>query len=161
MNICWISSAFDAENPASVPQCWMGCWRQEFWVKEIRIASLLCQAKGDTAVSWLQNQMSQPRRILWGVLCSKGEDADKDLGVCRASTPSIWASADLFFFFFLIHIIALQYCVSFCPSMKWISHMHVYPLCQASLVAQLVKDPPAMQETPVLVLGWDAPLEKG
>ena len=32
---------------------------------------------------------------------------------------------------------------------------------RASLVAQLVKNPPAMQETPVLFLGWEDPLEKG
>ena len=32
---------------------------------------------------------------------------------------------------------------------------------QASLIAQLVKDPPAMQETPVRFLGWEDPLEKG
>ena len=31
----------------------------------------------------------------------------------------------------------------------------------ASLVAQLVKNPPAMQETPVRFLGWEDPLEKG
>ena len=31
----------------------------------------------------------------------------------------------------------------------------------ASLVAQLVKDPPAMQETPVGFLGGEVPLEKG
>ena len=30
----------------------------------------------------------------------------------------------------------------------------------ASLVAQLVKNPPAMQETPVRFLGWEDPLEK-
>ena len=28
-------------------------------------------------------------------------------------------------------------------------------------VAQLVKDPPAMQETPVRFPGWEGPLEKG
>ena len=32
---------------------------------------------------------------------------------------------------------------------------------RASLVAQLVKKPPAMQETQVLSLGWEDPLEKG
>ena len=32
---------------------------------------------------------------------------------------------------------------------------------RASLVAQLVKNPPAMQETPVRSLGWEGPLEKG
>ena len=32
---------------------------------------------------------------------------------------------------------------------------------EASPVAQLVKSPPAMQETPVRFLGWEDPLEKG
>jgi len=38
-----------------------------------------------------------------------------------------------------------------------------YPLkyIWASLVAQLVKNPPAMQETLVEFLGWEDPLEKG
>ena len=31
----------------------------------------------------------------------------------------------------------------------------------ASLIAQSVKDPPAMQETPLRFLGWEDPLEKG
>ena len=31
----------------------------------------------------------------------------------------------------------------------------------ASLVAQTVKNPPAMQETRVQYLGWEDPLEKG
>ena len=31
----------------------------------------------------------------------------------------------------------------------------------ASLIAQLVKNPPAMQETPVRFVGWEDPLEKG
>ena len=31
----------------------------------------------------------------------------------------------------------------------------------ASLVAQLVKNPPALQEILVLFLGWEDPLEKG
>ena len=36
------------------------------------------------------------------------------------------------------------------PSLQW-----------ASLIAQLVKNPPAMQETPFRFLGWEDPLEKG
>ena len=35
------------------------------------------------------------------------------------------------------------------------------PQRRASLVAQLVKNLPAMQETPVLSLDWEDPLEKG
>ena len=31
----------------------------------------------------------------------------------------------------------------------------------ASLIAQLVKNPPAVQETLVRFLGWEDPLEKG
>ena len=34
-------------------------------------------------------------------------------------------------------------------------------LLWASLVAQLVKNLPAMRETPVQFLGWEYPLEKG
>ena len=34
-------------------------------------------------------------------------------------------------------------------------------LTWASLIAQLVKNPPAMQETPVRLLGWEDLLEKG
>ena len=35
------------------------------------------------------------------------------------------------------------------------------PKTRASLVAQLVKNPPATQETWVQILGWEDPLEKG
>ena len=37
----------------------------------------------------------------------------------------------------------------------------VYGCLRASLIAQLVKNPPAMQETPVWFLGQEDPLEKG
>ena len=36
----------------------------------------------------------------------------------------------------------------------------VAPCEWASLTAQLIKNPPAMQETPVRLLGWEDPLEK-
>ena len=38
--------------------------------------------------------------------------------------------------------------------------MHL-PEIRASLIAQLVKNLPAVQETPVQSLGWKEPLEKG
>ena len=38
---------------------------------------------------------------------------------------------------------------------------HKLYMIGASLVAQLVKNPPAMQETLVQFLGWEDPLEKG
>jgi len=40
-------------------------------------------------------------------------------------------------------------------------HIPVFQYSWASLVAQLVKKPPAMQETWVQSLGWEDPLEKG
>ena len=46
---------------------------------------------------------------------------------------------------------------------KWfllILHFRL-PLMGASLVAQLVKNPPAMQETSVRFLGWEDSLEEG
>ena len=41
------------------------------------------------------------------------------------------------------------------------AHAHAYIHIWTSLVAQLVKNLPAMQETPVRFLGWEDPLEKG
>ena len=40
-------------------------------------------------------------------------------------------------------------------------HADTLPLYEASLVAQMVKNPPAMWETWVRSLGWEDPLEKG
>ena len=41
------------------------------------------------------------------------------------------------------------------------NNTHVLSISRASLVAQLVKNPPAMRETWVRSLGWEDPLEKG
>ena len=43
--------------------------------------------------------------------------------------------------------------------MGWIGHLIQY--FGASLVAQLVKNPPAMREAWVQSLGWEDPLKKG
>ena len=40
-------------------------------------------------------------------------------------------------------------------SAHWTNFFYAFPL------AQLVKNTPAMQETPVQSLGWEDPLEKG
>ena len=45
------------------------------------------------------------------------------------------------------------------PAREGIGYLFQYSW--ASLVAQLVKNPPAMWETWVRSLGWDDPLEKG
>ena len=48
---------------------------------------------------------------------------------------------------------------SYLASLK--SHAEIGADRWASLIAQLVKNPPVMQETPVQFLGWEDPLEKG
>ena len=46
------------------------------------------------------------------------------------------------------------------PGKKWVTYpLDLYPW--ASLVAQLVKNPPTMRETWDRSLGWEDPLEKG
>ena len=45
--------------------------------------------------------------------------------------------------------------------MSQAAHNHLTYFNSASLVAQLVKNLPAMQETRVRSLGWEDPLEKG
>ena len=47
------------------------------------------------------------------------------------------------------------------PSAEDLSKMCSFLPQWASLVAQLVKNPPAVQETWVQSLGWEDPLEKG
>ena len=42
-----------------------------------------------------------------------------------------------------------------------IFYFRMVVLLRASLIAQLVKDPPAMPETWAQSLGWEDPLEKG
>ena len=47
---------------------------------------------------------------------------------------------------------------------EWIPRHRIHELHTkywASLIAQLVKNPPTMQETPVQFLGQEDPLEKG
>ena len=45
---------------------------------------------------------------------------------------------------------------------RWVLyHEHLLFFCPASLVTQLIKNPPAMLKTWVLSLGWEVPLEKG
>ena len=48
------------------------------------------------------------------------------------------------------------------PEKEWIGEFSGDPVVrEASLIAQLVKNLPAMQETLAQFLGWEDPLEKG
>ena len=64
-----------------------------------------------------------------------------------------------------IHILGghfVSLCLHLFGSTWRIIHTHVFMKnIRASLIAQLVKNPPAMQETPVQFLGWEGPLEEG
>ena len=51
-------------------------------------------------------------------------------------------------------ILYFKYCVTY---QNTANYLHIW----ASLVAQTIKNPPAMQETYVLSLGWEDPLEEG
>ena len=52
--------------------------------------------------------------------------------------------------------------ITFCVDLRYLSFVYREILCHSkpSLVAQLVKNPPGMQETLVQFLGWEDPLEK-
>ena len=77
------------------------------------------------------------------------------------SLDKLHFDAPILFFFLLLHIVAGYFSGKACRLLFssterwqfWISN-------QASLVAQLVKNLPAVQETWVQSLGWEHPLEK-
>ena len=49
----------------------------------------------------------------------------------------------------------------FYPSLKQQEEINYKCQILASLIAQLIKNPPAIRETRVQFLGWEDPLEKG
>ena len=61
--------------------------------------------------------------------------------------------------FLVSNVSAYYLCASY--NYPYLFFITVLSVSGASLVAQLVKTPPAMQETPVWFLGSEAPLEKG
>ena len=74
---------------------------------------------------------------------------------------------DLFVFFvlFIYFILLVLFSLSFSHFQFYIHSLtHIDLICLpvwASLIAHLVKNPPAMQETPSRFLGWEDPLDKG
>ena len=55
----------------------------------------------------------------------------------------------------------LSFSFQWCPCPNDLFSLKPYDSKWASLIAQLLKNPPAMQETPVRFLGREDPLEKG
>ena len=83
-------------------------------------------------------------------------------GVTKSQT---WLS-DFQFFTWVIYYWSYSFVAGFSMSslkFVWVFNegLNSHLLWRASLIAQLVKNPPAMQETPVWFLGWEDPLEKG
>ena len=70
--------------------------------------------------------------------------------VCYTST-----SCELSVLHMVMYIVDVQYCINFCCTVELIL------FCRTSLVAQLVKNPPAVWETWVQTLIWEDPLVKG
>ena len=58
--------------------------------------------------------------------------------------------------YMLIFVISMIFQTPPKISLSWVPNIK-----RVSLIAQLIKNPPAMQETPVQFLGWEDPLEKG
>ena len=71
---------------------------------------------------------------------------------------SVFSALDTFFPPF---VTVIFFFFKFLSSYKHTIHIVFRAHPRASLVTQLVKNPPAMQETPVRSLGREDPLEKG
>ena len=80
-------------------------------------------------------------------------------GVAKSQT---WLKLSLSFFFIFFSIVAYHRLLNIVPcATQWDLVVYLFSNIQASLVAQLVKNPPAMLQTWVWSLGWEDPLEKG
>ena len=107
-----------------------------------------------------------------------------------ATEGKSWFFCFVLFIFITWRLITLQYCSGFCHTLTWISHGFTYvphrsPLLppspsdpsgssqctspehlshaskiSTSLVAQLVKNPPAIRETWIQSLGWEEPWKR-
>ena len=84
----------------------------------------------------------------------------------------------LYYFYWYLGCSVVSYSQQYCSAFSWIyifTHLNTenydlfysafysafYPLKWASLVAQMVKNPPAMQETCVQSLGWEDLMQQG
>ena len=87
---------------------------------------------------------SQPRpkllRRSWGELTGGGGALN-----CLDQSPGIWLFVFLILFYFYWSIIALQRCVSFCCTVKWISCMYTY-------IPSLLHLPPTLPIPPLWVI---------
>ena len=100
-------------------------------------------------------QAAYPRAIIY--LSNRNM---KDLCTSTVAAPFIYTQLFLFFKKIIYwSIVDLQWCVNFCSTVKWFSYTYI--LFWAPLIAQLVKNLPAMQETLVQFLDQEAPPEKG
>ena len=60
----------------------------------------------------------------------------------------------------IVPLISILFPQKIMHSLQWLLIYSIQLCARASLVAQLVKNPPAARETWVQSLGWDDPLEK-
>ena len=79
---------------------------------------------------------------------------------CQAS-PSLTISRSLSKFMFIASVMLSSLLILWCPLLLLSVFPSIRNFSDESLVVPLVKNPPAMQETPVWFLGQEDPLEKG
>ena len=102
---------------------------------------------------WWQRRLVFTRGVRWGV-CKHSHS--KPVGVMGLfCTPTVVVT-QIYYLCKVHHTLGLI----LKTALGWISLSSIQ-MRRASLVAQLVKNPPAMQETPVWFLGQEDPLEKG
>ena len=80
--------------------------------------------------------------------------SDREVGVLL-KRKLISSSSDF------VHLELTWHCKSTILQKKCLNLKKIIKLSWASLVNQLVKNPPAMQKTRIRSLGWEGPLEKG
>ena len=119
---------------SALPFCWCPSLRQApFW-----------DSKWDVDPTGTTDTMKSPQRSYTG--CRPANPSREQDQCLRGQPPHL-----------LLPLSSLLNCKLF---KSW-EYINTFPDIQASLIAQSVKNPPAVQETPVRFLGQEDPLEKG
>ena len=81
---------------------------------------------------------------------NRGRNCSEEADINFYNFVCLWVTGLLWIHYIYVYILIYVYI-----------YIHTYIYFGASLIVHLVKNPPAMQETPVWFLGWEDLLEKG